>query len=85
MIAPLEYINLVQFYKQIIANIWVGLSPVRPILGYLTTLNDVDNIIITTEILYEVYLNSCKWWACLLSCSVCSSLYLWYGKFCFVW
>ena len=85
MIAPLEYINLVQFYKQIIANIWVGLSPARSILGYLTTLNDVDNIIITTEILYEVYLNSCKWWACLLSCNVCSSLYLWYGKFCFVW
>ena len=59
MIVLLEYINLLQFHKQSTPNIWKSLRPARPILGYATLLNDINIII---EILYEVYLNSCKQW-----------------------
>ena len=54
MIVLLEYINLLQFYKQSTTNIWVGLNLIRPTLAFTTLLNNIDNIIITIEIIYEV-------------------------------
>ena len=54
MIVLLEYINLLQFYKQSTTNIWVGLNLIRPTLAFTTLLNNIDNIISTIEILYEV-------------------------------
>ena len=39
----------------------MSISPAGLTLGYTTALNDVDIIIITIIILYEVHLNSYKW------------------------
>ena len=61
MIVLLEYIDI--FYKQSTVNIWVGLDPCRPTLGYVIILNDVDIFIITV---YELQVNSCRWCVSLL-------------------
>ena len=42
MIVLLEYIDILQFYKQSTANIWVDLSLASPTLGSATILNDAD-------------------------------------------
>ena len=41
------------------AIIWVALSSTSPTSDYTSVLTDVDIIIITIEIVYEEYLNSC--------------------------
>ena len=60
VVVLLEYINLLQLYKQSTAIVWVGLSPASLTHGFTTLLNDADVIIITidcTEILYNKHLN----------------------------
>ena len=60
MIVLLEYKNILQFYKQSTAINSVGPGPTSWLW------NDVDVIIITNGVRYEVHLSSYIWWACLL-------------------